>query len=249
MDPRDRERTIKVTMLDGLGVKMYVDGADIAAIAAAARDPLIKGFTTNPTLMRQAGVDNYEQFARKALEVVNGKPISFEVTTDDSDEMYRQARRLSALGDNVYVKIPVTNCSGASSDELIERLAADGISLNVTAIFTPAQVDSVVGKLLSGPPSYVSVFAGRIADTGVDPMPIVRHAVEVVIDEPQIEVIWASSREVLNVIQAAQCGCHIITLTNDLLRKLPCLGRDLSAFSLETVQMFRRDALAAGYEW
>ena len=216
---------------------------------SAAENPLIKGFTTNPTLMRQAGVDDYEQFALKALEVTDGKPISFEVFTDELDEMLRQARRLAALGDNVYVKIPVTNSVGVLERRPDRRSSRPTASrVNVTAIFTPAQIEAVSARLAGGPPSYVSVFAGRIADAGVDPMPIVRHAVKSVRDEPQIEVIWASPREVLNVVQADQCGCHIITMTGDLLKKLPSLGKDLETFSLETVQMFRRDALAAGYE-
>ena len=237
-----------MTSLSDLGVKVFADGADIAGIASAAENPLIKGFTTNPTLMRQAGVDNYEQFALKALEVVDGKPISFEVFTDDPDEMFRQARRLAAWGDNVYVKIPVTNSVGISSEELIGRLAQEGVSVNVTAVFTPAQIEAVSARLAGGPPSYISVFAGRIADAGVDPVPIVAHAVHVARDEPQIEVIWASPREVLNAVQADGCGCDIITMTGDLLKKLTSLGKELESFSLETVQMFRSDAMAAGYE-
>jgi transaldolase len=237
-----------MTSTSGLRVKVFADGADIAGIAAAAEDPLIEGFTTNPTLMRQAGVDNYEQFALKALQIIDDKPISFEVFTDEFDEMHRQARRISAWGENVYVKIPVTDTAGTPSHDLVGRLASEGVRVNVTAMFTPDQVDAVAAELVGGPPSYISVFAGRIADAGVDPMPIIRHAVDAVRDHPQIEVIWASPREVFNVVQADRCGCQIITMTNDLLKKLPGLGKDLAVFSLETVQMFRSDAAAAGYE-
>ena len=235
-------------MIDGLRVKIFADGADIASMAAAAEDPLIRGFTTNPTLMRQAGVDNYEQFALKALEVIAGKPISFEVFSDDFDEMHRQAMRLAALGDNVSVKVPITNTAGASSADLVGRLAGQGVRVNVTAVFTENQIDTVAARLVDGPASYISVFAGRIADAGVDPVPIVSHAVAAVRDHPEIEVIWASPREVLNIVQADSCGCQVITVTNDLLRKVSGLGKDLGTFSLETVQMFRRDADAAGYD-
>jgi len=237
-----------MTSIDRLEVRIFADGADIANIAAAAEDPLIKGFTTNPTLMRQAGVDDYEQFALKALEVVQGRSMSFEVFTDEFDEMHRQAHRISEWGENVFVKIPVTNSTGEPSYDLVGRLASEGVRVNVTAVFTVEQIDAVAAQLVGGPPSYISVFAGRIADAGVDPMPIVRHAVDVVRDHPQVEVIWASPREVLNIVQADQCGCQIITVTRDLLKKLPALGKDLGVFSLETVQMFRRDAVAAGYE-
>ena len=235
-------------MIDQLRVRIFADGADIAGIAAAAEDPRIQGFTTNPTLMRQAGVDNYEQFARKALEVIDGKPISFEVFSDDFGGMRRHALRLAGLGDNVYVKIPVTTTTGASTAELIGELAAEGVRVNVTAVFTPAQIETVAAELVAGPSGYLSVFAGRIADAGVDPVPIVRMAVDSLRHHPDLEVIWASPREVLNVVQADACGCHVITMTNDLLKKLPSLGKDLSVFSLETVQMFRRDAEAAGYQ-
>jgi transaldolase len=237
-----------MTAIEGRRVKIFADGADIAHIAAAAEDPMIEGFTTNPTLMRQAGVDDYEQFARKALEVVEGKSISFEVFTDEFDEMHRQALRIASWGENVYVKIPVTNTAGAASYDLIGRLATEGVSVNVTAIFTTEQIDAVVASLAGGPPSYVSVFAGRIADAGLDPLPYVGHAVQRVAGHAGMEVIWASPREVLNLVQADECGCHIITMTPDLLKKVPGLGKDLGVFSLETVQMFRRDAVAAGYE-
>lgn len=234
--------------IDDLRIKVFADGADLAGIAAAAEDPLIEGFTTNPTLMRRAGVDDFEQFAHKALEVIAGKPISFGVFTDEPDEMVCQAQHVATWGDNVYLKIPVTNSVGEPCYDVIGELAALGVRVNVTAIFTRQQIDAVVDRLVGGPPCYLSVFAGRIADAGADPVPYVRHAVEAVADEPQAEVIWASPREVLNVVQADECGCHIITMTDDLIGKLPGLGKDLTEFSLETVQMFRRDALSAGYE-
>jgi transaldolase len=230
-----------------LGVKIFADGADLAAIVGLAADPLITGFTTNPTLMRQAGVDDYERFAHDVLEVVGGRPISFEVFSDSFDEMEKQALRIAQWGPNVYVKIPVTNTEGLRSDELVRRLSHSGVQVNVTAVFTVEQVERVVACLDGGAPANVSVFAGRIADAGVDPMPVMTQALARIGPRPGIELIWASPREVLNVVQAAQVGCHIITVTHDLLKKLPSLGKDLEQFSLETVQMFRRDALAAGY--
>jgi len=237
-----------VSTIEDLKVKIFADGADIAGIAAAAEDPVIRGFTTNPTLMRQAGVDDYEQFALKALEVIDGKPISFEVFTDEFPQMARQARRIATWGDNVFVKIPVSNSVGEPSYDLIAELVGSGVSLNVTAVFTHEQIDAVAERLVGGPPSYLSVFAGRIADAGVDPVPYVRHAVDAVVSDDHAEVIWASPREVLNIVQADQCGCHVITVTNDLVKKLPNLGKDLAQYSLETVQMFRNDALSAGYQ-
>lgn len=230
-----------------LAVKIFADGADLAAITTLAADPAIKGFTTNPTLMRQAGVSDYERFARQVLEVVTDRPISFEVFSDDHDEMEKQAQRIAQWAPNVYVKIPVTNTLGRSSEASIRNLVATGVQLNVTAVFTPAQIDGVLDALRDGPASNVSVFAGRIADAGVDPLPIVRHAVEAAAAQPQVEVIWASPREVLNVVQAHEVGCHIITVTHDLLKKLSSLGKDLDQFSVETVQMFHRDAVSAGY--
>ncbi len=234
-------------MLSQLKVKVFADGADLAGISALAADPLIKGFTTNPTLMRQAGVVDYERFARDVLEVVRDRPISFEVFSDDHDEMEKQARRIAQWAPNVFVKIPVTNTQRVSSERLIRSLVAGGVQLNVTAIFTPSQIDWVTVALRDGPASNVSVFAGRIADAGQDPLPIVSHAVAATVDQPQMEVIWASPREVLNVVQANDAGCHIITVTHDLLKKLPGLGKDLDQFSVETVLMFHRDAVTAGY--
>jgi transaldolase len=230
-----------------LGVKVFADGADLAGIAALAADPLIEGFTTNPTLMRQAGVDDYERFAHEALELVGGRPISLEVFSDSFDEMEKQALRIAQWGSNVYVKIPVTNSEGLRSDELIRSLSDSGVQVNVTAVFTIEQVERALTCLEGGAPANVSVFAGRIADAGIDPVPVMAQCRGLVERCPGVELIWASPREVLNVVQAAQVGCHIITITPDLLKKLENLGKDLEQFSLETVQMFRRDAVAAGY--
>jgi transaldolase len=236
-----------VTTANDLQVKIYADGADVAGIAALAADPIIRGFTTNPTLMRQAGIDHYERFAHDVLEVVQGKPISFEVFSDDFDEMEKQAQTIAAWGDNVYVKIPVTNTNGERSDELIQRLAELGVRINVTAMFTLEQLDWVLKALEGAPSSYVSIFAGRLADAGVDPVPVMQQALDRLLTHPHVELIWASPREVFNVVQAATIGCHIITVTHDLLRKLPSIGKDLETFSLETVRMFRTDAINAGY--
>ena len=232
---------------DDLTVKVFADGADLAGIVALAANPAISGFTTNPTLMRAAGVSDYEAFAKEVLAEIPGRPISFEVFSDDFDEMAEQARHIHSWGDDVYVKIPVTNTAGLRSDDLLRRLAADGVKLNVTALMTVAQVEWVTECLAGGPPSCISVFAGRIADTGVDPLPTMEASLAVMAAEPQIELIWASPRELLNVVQADQIGCHIITVTHDLLKKLSLLGTDLDDYSLDTVKMFHRDAEQAGY--
>jgi transaldolase len=229
-------------------VKVFADGADRQGILDLYANPLIKGFTTNPTLMRAAGVADYEYFARDILEVVPDRPISFEVFADEAVEMERQALKISSWGDNVHVKIPITNTEGESTFKLVERLSGDGVKLNVTALMTVKQVEHVAQPLVGGPPSYISVFAGRIADTGRDPIPIMREALDVLRDVPNCELIWASPRELLNVVQADEIGCHVITVTHDLLKKLPILGKDLDLYSLETVQMFHRDAQAAAYE-
>jgi transaldolase len=228
-----------------LRVKLFADGADIAGILAMARLPLIKGFTTNPTLMRKAGVSDYRAFARAALEAVPDRPISFEVFSDEWSEMERQAREIAAWGPNVYVKIPVTNTRGEPSLELVRRLSGDGLKLNVTALLTLEQVRAVSAALAPGVASCISVFAGRVADTGRDPVPLMAAAVRAL--RPRQELIWASPRELLNVFQADAVGCHIITATHDVLQKLPLVGKDLSAFSLETVKMFHDDSSAAGY--
>jgi transaldolase len=233
---------------DALRVKLFADGADVQQIAQLARDPRISGFTTNPTLMRAAGIERYDEFARAVVEAVPDRPVSFEVFAESFDEMERQARLLAALGDQVYVKIPVTDCDGEPSTKLVRTLAEQGVQLNVTAMMTLDQVAWVAETLRGGPPAIASMFAGRIADSGRDPVPIMAAARELLQGAPNVELLWASSRELLNVVQADAAGCHIITLTHDLLAKLHLLGRDLGQFSLETVQMFRDDAQRAGYE-
>jgi transaldolase len=231
-----------------LTIKIFADGADKAGMLEMYRNPMIAGFTTNPTLMRKAGIANFEAFARDVLTAIPDRPISFEVFSDDFAEMERQARFIATWGRNVYVKIPVTDTKGASSAPVIRRLAADGIHLNVTALMTPEQVREVGYALADGAPSYVSVFAGRIADAGIDPIPIMQESLQILSAWPNLELIWASPRELLNIVQADAIGTHIITVTNDLLAKLPTLGKDLEQFSLETVQMFHRDASAAGFK-
>lgn len=232
-----------------LRVKLFADGADVSAIEELAADTRICGFTTNPTLMRKAGVADYEGFARKVTTIVDDRPVSFEVFADDFAGMERQARLLASLGENVHVKIPVTDPDGGSSVPLLRTLAAEGVRLNVTAVMTVAQVEAVAAALSDAPPSFVSLFAGRVADSGRDPIPIMVDALEVLEGSPNLELMWASPREVLNVVQADEIGCDIITLTPDLVAKLELLGRDLDAFSLDTVRMFHRDAAAAGYEF
>jgi transaldolase len=234
-------------MLDTLDVKIFADGADLDGILGLAADKRIAGFTTNPTLMWKAGLTNYEEFARRLLERITAHPISFEVFADDADEMRRQARKIAQWGDNVYVKIPVTTTMGESMAPLVRELSEDGVKVNVTALFTTAQVELITAAVKDGAPSYISVFAGRVADAGIDPMPIMGRAVQIMLDAPRSELIWASPREILNVVQADQVGCHIITMTHDLLKKLDLLGKDLMQYSLETVQMFHRDAVAAGF--
>jgi transaldolase len=228
-------------------LKVFADGADRDGILALRLDPLVKGFTTNPTLMRKAGVEAYESFARDILEMVPHHPISFEVFADDFPDMERQALKIASWGDNVNVKVPVTNTKRESSAELQRRLAGEGVRLNVTALMTVAQVESVTTAIADGPGGYISVFAGRIADTGRDPIPIMREALSAMADHAHLELIWASPREVLNIVQAAEIECHVITVTHDLLAKLHLLGKDLDDFSLETVQMFHEDAATAGY--
>jgi transaldolase len=236
------------------GIKIFADGASLASMREAARDPRIAGFTTNPTLMRKAGVADYRAFAREVLAEIRDKPISFEVFADDTDGMRRQARELASWGDNVYVKLPVTDTRGAPTTDLIRELASAGVRLNVTAICTLDQVREVATALAGGAPSVISVFAGRIADTCRDPIPLMREALAIcrAADRARggggIELLWASPREVLNIAQAAEIGCDIITVTPDLLAKLALHGKELAAFSLETVQMFHRDAEAAGYK-
>jgi len=228
--------------------KIFADGADKVTMLDLYTKPWISGFTTNPTLMRKAGIGDYEAFARDILAVIPDRPISFEVFADDFSEMQRQARIIASWADNVYVKIPVTNTRREPALDLICRLSHAGVKLNVTALLTLAQVRDVAGALGGGAPSCVSVFAGRIADTGVDPLPIMTAAVEIVRMYPRMELIWASPRELLNIVQADAIGCHIITVTNDLLKKLDLLGRDLNDYSLETVKMFYEDARKSGFK-
>jgi transaldolase len=231
----------------GGSTKVFADGADRKGIAELRDNPYISGFTTNPSLMRQAGVEDYEAFARDIIELVPDYPISFEVFSDDFAEMEHQALKIASWGSNVYVKVPITDTSGNSTAELQRRLSHGGVKLNVTALFTVRQVEVAASALGGGPPACISVFAGRIADAGVDPVPIMSAALDVMRAHANLELIWASPREILNIVQASQIGCHIITVTHDLLKKLPILGKDLDEYSLETVQMFFRDATAARY--
>jgi transaldolase len=230
-----------------LSIKIFADGADRDSIAKLYANPLIKGFTTNPTLMRKAGVEDYETFAREVLEVVRDRPISFEVFSDDFSEMEEQALQISSWAANVYVKVPVTNTSGEPAAGVVRRLAEQGVKVNVTALTTPAQVHEVLQWVAGGPPCYISIFAGRIADSGCDPLPLMTESLEYAGAHPNVELIWASPRELLNIVQADAIGCHIITVTHDLLEKIGSLGRDLDEFSLATVKMFYEDGQAAGY--
>lgn len=230
-----------------LTVKIFADGADRQGIIELAQNPMISGLTTNPTLMHQAGIHDYEGFAREIVEAVPNIPISFEVFADDFDEMEHQALRISSWGEHVYAKIPVTDTQGRSASRVISSLAEQGVKLNVTALMTVSQVQWVSACLADGPSSFISVFAGRIADTGRDPVPIMRECLQVLGPHQHLELIWASPRELLNIVQADEIGCHVITVTHDLLRKLPLLGKDLTEFSLDTVRMFHRDGQSAGF--
>ena len=235
-------------MLADISTRIFADGADLDHILRLADDPVIEGFTTNPSLMWKAGLTDYADFAERLLERIRRHPISFEVFADDEAEIRRQAQLISSWGPNVYVKIPVTTTRGDSLAPLVRELSESGVQLNVTALMTPAQVEVIAEALRDGAPSCVSVFAGRIADAGVDPVPIMRRSVEILeATAPSAELIWASPREVFNLVQADAVGCHIITMTEGLLSKLPNLGKDLDRFSLETVQMFHSDAISAGF--
>ena len=237
-----------MTTLESLKIKIYADGAEKAGILDLYGRPYIKGLTTNPSLMKKAGVTNYEAFARDILQTVTAKPISFEVFSDEFSEMRRQALKLAAWGENVYVKIPVTNSRGESSIPLISDLAAQRVQLNITAILTLPQVHDVAAALNPAVPSVVSVFAGRIADTGRDPMPLMSASRALLEGLPKAELLWASVREVLNILQAEECGCHIVTVPHDILAKAAkLLGSDLAELSLDTVKTFAKDAAAAGY--
>ncbi|MEM9138493.1 MAG: transaldolase [Pseudomonadota bacterium] len=230
-----------------LRIKLFADGADIAGMLEMYRDPKIQGFTTNPTLMNKAGVADYEAFARDLLVKIPDRPVSLEVFADDLPEMERQARRIASWGANVNVKIPVTTTTGESTAPIVETLSAEGVVLNITAVFTHDQVRRIGAALAPETPAIVSVFAGRIADTGADPMPHMAECLTILGDRPKAELLWASPRELLNVFQADAVGCHIITATNDILKKLALVGKDLTEYSRETVAMFRGDAVAAGY--
>jgi transaldolase len=230
-------------------IKIFGDGASLPSMLELAKNPRIAGFTTNPTLMRKAGVADYRGFAREVVAEIKDKPISFEVFADELPEMGRQAREIATWGDNVYVKIPITNTRREPAAPLVRELAQAGVKLNVTAICTLDQVRATADALRGGPPSVVSVFAGRIADTGRDPVPHMKEALGICrAADARIELLWASPRELLNIVQAAEVGCDIITVTPDLLAKLSLIGKDLAEFSLETVQMFYRDAVACGFK-
>jgi transaldolase len=233
--------------VEKLKIKLFADGADLNSIVALSKEPQVKGFTTNPSLMRKDGVTDYEGFARNLLAKVQNKPISFEIFADEMDVMEEQAREIASWGKNVYVKIPVTNTKGQFTGPLISRLSAEGIPLNITAILTIEQVKMVSAALHVGTPAVVSVFAGRIADTGVDPAPMMKECLEILKSKPKAELLWASSRELLNIFQAEELGCHIITVTYDMIKKLSLVGKDLNEYSLDTVKMFYKDAQAAGY--
>ena len=234
--------------LTDLRTKIFADGAELDSMLKMYREPHIRGFTTNPTLMRKAGITDYRAFARQVLAAIPDRPISFEVFSDEFSDMERQAREIATWGEHVYVKIPITNTRREPAHALVHRLSHAGVKLNVTAVMTLEQVQGVVEALKGGAPSNVSVFAGRVADTGRDPVPLMKAALDILTAEPTAELIWASPRELLNVFQAHEIGCHIITVTNDILKKLSMVGKDLSDYSLETVKMFYDDARAAGFQ-
>lgn len=235
------------TSIDQLSVKLFGDGAELAGMLELYRKPYIKGFTTNPTLMRQAGVTDYRTFAKEVLRAIPDRPVSFEVFSDEFNDMERQAIEIAGWAENVYVKIPITNTCRESSAGLIRRLSHGGIKLNVTAILSLEQVRATSCALSGGAPAFVSVFAGRIADTGRDPMPLMAEAVRLLEVAPNAELIWASPRELLNIVHADAVGCHIVTVTSDILKKLELIGKDLADYSLDTVRMFYNDAAAAGF--
>jgi transaldolase len=237
-----------MSRLDSLKIKVFADGADFDSILKLYANPRIKGFTTNPTLMRKAGISDYEAFGRKLLAAIPDRPISLEVFADDFPTMEKQASAIASWGKNVNVKIPITNTKGESACPLIARLSKAGVVLNITAMMTLQQVRDVAAALSPETPAIVSVFAGRIADAGVDPVPLMSEALKILKSRPKAELLWASPRELLNILQADEIGCPIITVTNDLLAKLPLIGKDLNEYSRETVEMFRRDAVGAGFD-
>lgn len=233
--------------MDKLNIKIYADGAVVEDMIKAYQSGIIKGFTTNPSLMKQAGIKNYEEFSREVLKQIPDRPISFEVFSDDLNVMEEEAKRIASWGENVYIKIPITNSKGESTISLIRKLSALGLSLNITAIFTLKQVRETVGALVEGTNNVVSVFAGRIADSGVDPVPIMKEAAAICHEKAGTELLWASSRELYNIFQAEKCQCDIITCTPAILNKLSTVGKNLDLLSLETVQMFNKDIQALGY--
>lgn len=237
----------KTKSVSDLRVQIFADGADKASMLELYRKPYIKGFTTNPTLMRKAGITDYERFAREILQNISDRPISFEVFADDEIGMERQARKIARWAPNVYVKIPVTNTRREPMYKLVRRLSADGIQINATAVLALDQVRDLAEALRNGAPSYISVFAGRVADTGRDPVPLMKSALELMAAEPNCQLVWASPRELLNIFQADEIGCHIITVTSDVLKKISLIGKDLHDYSLETVQMFHNDAAHSGF--
>lgn len=232
-----------------LKIKIFADGANVTEMKKVYSEGIVRGFTTNPTLMKKDGVKDYVAFAKDVLSEIKTMPISFEVFTDDFESMERQAREIGSWGDNVFIKIPVTNTKGEPSYELIKKLSDDGMKLNITAILTLEQIGNVANSVNPATPSIVSLFAGRIADTGRDPIPYIKESLKLLKDNPNAELLWASSRELLNIFQAEECGCHIITVTNDLLKKLQMVNKDLKELSLDTVKMFYNDASSAGYSF
>jgi transaldolase len=235
-------------MAPKLKIDLYADGADLRDMIAARESGIVKGFTTNPTLMKKSGITDYETFAKDALKAVSGMPISFEVFADDFAEMERQARKITTWGDAVFVKIPITNTKGETAIPLIKRLSAAGVKLNITAILTVKQVRETVDALHADTPGIVSVFAGRIADTGRDPVPLMKECAAITKQKPKAQLLWASPRELLNIYHAEECGCHIITVTSEILKKLAMVGKPLEELSLDTVKMFYNDASAAGFK-
>lgn len=231
-----------------LKIKLFMDGANLEAMKKACNDKLVSGFTTNPTLMRKDGVTDYEAFARAAIAALPDMPISFEVFSDEFDQMEREARAIKSWGGNVFIKIPISNTRGETSIPLVRKLSAEGFSLNVTAILTIDQVKAVSQAISPSSRTIVSVFAGRVADTGVDPVPMMRQCVSILASNKNAELLWASPRELLNLFQAEECGCHILTATTDVIKKLPLVGKDLNEYSIETVKMFYDDARAAQYK-
>jgi transaldolase len=237
-----------MSKIDGLKVKIFADGAELEGILALAKKPYIKGFTTNPTLMRKAGINDYEAFARKLIAAVPDRPLSFEVFADEIDSMIAQGRVIASWGKNVNVKIPVTTTTGTFTGPVISTLARAGVVVNVTALMTEEQVKRVAECLDPNVSAIISVFAGRVADTGRDPIPVMKNCLHALAARPKAELLWASPRELLNIFEADKIGCHIITVSHDVLAKLSLVGKDLDEYSLETVKMFHRDAQAAGYD-